>query len=166
MIQSGGALGGHYYAFIQSFDSGKWFQFNDSSVRPLDEERNEFENAFGGGNRSGTGYVLLYRQSNLAMPPNYGYFPKYLERMVQSEDEEIRKKWEQWKKDMRTVTLTVHRDIDGKEQNEDAKDSEFESKENEVNLCEIFGIFENSRDFPENAVIFVKSFENGSNLVS
>ena len=138
VIQSGGALGGHYYAFIQSFDSGKWFQFNDSSVRPLDEERNEFESAFGGGNRSGTGYVLLYRQSTLAMPEQYGYFPKYLERMIQTEDEEIRRKWEQWKKDMRTVTLTVHRDMNGKAKNENIENSKVETKENEVKFCESF----------------------------
>ena len=120
VVQSGGALGGHYYAFIQSFESGQWFQFNDSSVRPLDEEKSEFENAFGGGNRSGTGYVLLYRQSNLAMPKEYGHFPPYLERMIESEDVEIRRKWEEWQKEMRSVQITVHREMarDQKEEEE------------------------------------------------
>lgn len=31
MIHSGGAMGGHYYAFIKSFESGKWIKFNDAS---------------------------------------------------------------------------------------------------------------------------------------
>ena len=32
MIHSGGAYGGHYYAYIKSFEDGKWYNFNDSSV--------------------------------------------------------------------------------------------------------------------------------------
>jgi len=32
LIHTGGAMGGHYFAYIRDFDSGKWFQFNDSRV--------------------------------------------------------------------------------------------------------------------------------------
>ena len=32
MVHAGGALGGHYYAFIRSFQDGRWHEFNDSSV--------------------------------------------------------------------------------------------------------------------------------------
>lgn len=35
MIHSGSALGGHYYAYIWSFEKEKWFCFNDSSVTPV-----------------------------------------------------------------------------------------------------------------------------------
>lgn len=31
LIHSGGAMGGHYYAFIRNFETGKWYKFNDSS---------------------------------------------------------------------------------------------------------------------------------------
>ncbi|ETO20273.1 hypothetical protein RFI_16943 [Reticulomyxa filosa] len=38
LIHTGGAMGGHYFAYIKDFDTGKWFQFNDSRVVeiPLD----------------------------------------------------------------------------------------------------------------------------------
>ena len=38
MIHSGGAYGGHYYAYIKSFEDGKWYNFNDSSVTLLSSE--------------------------------------------------------------------------------------------------------------------------------
>ena len=38
MIHSGGAYGGHYYAYIKSFEDGKWYNFNDSSVTELASE--------------------------------------------------------------------------------------------------------------------------------
>lgn len=31
MIHSGGAMGGHYFAFIKSLKDGKWIKFNDGS---------------------------------------------------------------------------------------------------------------------------------------
>jgi hypothetical protein len=31
LIHSGSAMGGHYYAFIKSFENGKWYKFNDIS---------------------------------------------------------------------------------------------------------------------------------------
>jgi ubiquitin carboxyl-terminal hydrolase 47 len=30
LIASGGALGGHYFTFVKSFETGKWYNFNDS----------------------------------------------------------------------------------------------------------------------------------------
>ena len=89
IIQSGGALGGHYFANIKSFDDNQWYRFNDSSVRKLDEEK-EFADAFGGESVRATGYVLLYRQKSLKIPDNYGYFPKYLTKMIEKEDENIK----------------------------------------------------------------------------
>ena len=35
MVHNGGAYGGHYYAYIKDIESGKWYNFNDSSVRPI-----------------------------------------------------------------------------------------------------------------------------------
>jgi len=35
MIHQGGALGGHYYAYIKDLETGKWYNFNDSIVREI-----------------------------------------------------------------------------------------------------------------------------------
>lgn len=35
MIHSGGAYGGHYYAYIKDFETEKWHEFNDTSVREI-----------------------------------------------------------------------------------------------------------------------------------
>jgi ubiquitin carboxyl-terminal hydrolase 47 len=32
LIHSGSAMGGHYYAYIKSFEDANWYNFNDSSV--------------------------------------------------------------------------------------------------------------------------------------
>eukprot|EP00742_Colponemidia_sp_Colp-10_P003548 GILJ01003779.1.p1 GENE.GILJ01003779.1~~GILJ01003779.1.p1 ORF type:complete len:1161 (+),score=247.88 GILJ01003779.1:139-3621(+) len=46
LIHSGSALGGHYYAYIKSFENGRWYNFNDSSVSEISEE--DIEKVFGG----------------------------------------------------------------------------------------------------------------------
>jgi hypothetical protein len=75
MIHSGSALGGHYYAFIKDLDSGKWFTFNDSSVRPMASF--DLETAYGGEatsksfnayyTSSASGYMLMYRRIDPAV---------------------------------------------------------------------------------------------------
>jgi len=60
LIHSGGAYGGHYYAFIKSFEDGKWYNFNDMTVREIDPDTIPSQ-AFGG-NKSANAYMLLYRQ--------------------------------------------------------------------------------------------------------
>ncbi len=32
MMHSGGAVGGHYYSYIQSFQDNRWYCFNDMNV--------------------------------------------------------------------------------------------------------------------------------------
>jgi ubiquitin C-terminal hydrolase len=46
MIHSGGAEGGHYYAFVKDFSTGKWFKFNDASVSEISDE--DICSVFGG----------------------------------------------------------------------------------------------------------------------
>jgi len=46
MIHSGGAEGGHYFAFVKSFQSGKWYKFNDASVAEISDE--DISSVFGG----------------------------------------------------------------------------------------------------------------------
>ena len=39
MVHTGGATGGHYFAYIKDFESGKWLQFNDSRVTEISEDQ-------------------------------------------------------------------------------------------------------------------------------
>jgi ubiquitin carboxyl-terminal hydrolase 47 len=72
MIHSGSATGGHYYAYIKSFDTGQWYNFNDEKVTKLD--RSDLSKAFGTSYSmysSATAYMLLYRQINPARNENF-----------------------------------------------------------------------------------------------
>jgi ubiquitin C-terminal hydrolase len=68
LIHSGSALGGHYYAYIKSFETGRWHNFNDSTVREINEK--EIQKVYGGENKksaySGSyganAYLLCYRR--------------------------------------------------------------------------------------------------------
>jgi hypothetical protein len=62
LIHSGSAYGGHYYVYINSFEDGKWYNFNDSHVSEIDPEIIP-SMAFGGG-KSANAYMLIYRQLN------------------------------------------------------------------------------------------------------
>ena len=42
---SGSSLAGHYYAYIKSFENGKWYEFNDSTVVPVSDRA--IEDSFG-----------------------------------------------------------------------------------------------------------------------
>ena len=63
MIHTGGAFGGHYFAYIKSFEDGKWYNFNDSTVTALESEEDIFK-TFGGKEygQSNTAYMLMYRK--------------------------------------------------------------------------------------------------------
>eukprot|EP01117_Protostelium_nocturnum_P015890 TRINITY_DN6199_c0_g2_i2.p1 TRINITY_DN6199_c0_g2~~TRINITY_DN6199_c0_g2_i2.p1 ORF type:complete len:1212 (+),score=538.97 TRINITY_DN6199_c0_g2_i2:118-3753(+) len=68
LIHRGSALGGHYYAYIKSFTTGKWYEFNDSSVTEIKES--EIENTFGEEEKKtgymyssgANAYMLMYRR--------------------------------------------------------------------------------------------------------
>ena len=38
LVHSGGAHGGHYFAYIKSLDDGKWWHFNDTNVTQFESE--------------------------------------------------------------------------------------------------------------------------------
>mmetsp|Transcript_1062 Transcript_1062/g.950 ORF Transcript_1062/g.950 Transcript_1062/m.950 type:complete len:185 (+) Transcript_1062:337-891(+) len=59
LIHSGGAYGGHYYAFIRSFEDGKWYTFNDMNVQEIEFEKLP-SMCFGGG-KMANAYMLMYR---------------------------------------------------------------------------------------------------------
>lgn len=58
LVHQGGAFGGHYFAYIKSFEDGNWYNFNDSNVTKL--QPSEISNTFGGGSGTNTAYMLLY----------------------------------------------------------------------------------------------------------
>mmetsp|Transcript_26095 Transcript_26095/g.25717 ORF Transcript_26095/g.25717 Transcript_26095/m.25717 type:complete len:835 (-) Transcript_26095:354-2858(-) len=68
MIHSGSANGGHYYAYIKSFETERWYDFDDSSVKEIDEK--DIEKVFGGETKSygwsssysTNAYLLMYRK--------------------------------------------------------------------------------------------------------
>lgn len=61
MVHSGSALGGHYYAYILDFASGRWFDFNDSYVNEVDLP--ELETVHGSNaSYAATAYLLMYRK--------------------------------------------------------------------------------------------------------
>ena len=61
LIHSGSAMGGHYYAYIKSFEDGKWYNFNDGNVNVIPENKlNEELTQMYGGNASA--YMLQYTQ--------------------------------------------------------------------------------------------------------
>ena len=63
LVHSGGAYGGHYYAYIKSIEDGKWYNFNDTSVSEIEQSDvfKVFGDQFGNG---ATAYMLRYRQYN------------------------------------------------------------------------------------------------------
>ena len=68
MIHSGSAMGGHYYAYIKNFEDYKWYNFNDSNVKEIEEK--EITKVFGGDTStsswgvtySANAYLLMYRR--------------------------------------------------------------------------------------------------------
>jgi hypothetical protein len=67
LIHSGAISGGHYYAYIKDFASGKWYNFNDSSVSLIDEKT--VQETWGGAMKS-------YGGSSSYTPTSY-YTPNY-----------------------------------------------------------------------------------------
>ena len=59
LIHSGSALGGHYYAYIKSFEDGNWYNFNDTNVSQIKPD--EIPKTFGDNFGSATAYMLMYR---------------------------------------------------------------------------------------------------------
>lgn len=54
-------MGGHYYAYIKSFEDGKWYHFNDGNVTVIPEAQinEEITNMYGG---NASAYMLQYTQ--------------------------------------------------------------------------------------------------------
>ena len=63
-IHSGGALGGHYYAYIKNLEDNKWIRFDDSNVTEVSYK--EIRNTYGEDapryNSGMSAYLLTYRR--------------------------------------------------------------------------------------------------------
>jgi ubiquitin C-terminal hydrolase len=104
LIHSGSALGGHYYAYIKSFETGRWHNFNDSTVREIDER--DITKVYGGekkktawsGSYGANAYLLCYRQvtpENVIKVQDYEIPPmvrELLEKDKEREEEEARER--------------------------------------------------------------------------
>ena len=82
MVHSGSAIGGHYYAYIRSVETNKWYSFNDSNVSPITHE--DIKKTFGGSTSTGSytsmysssanAYMLIYRRVS-STSNMYTHFP-------------------------------------------------------------------------------------------
>ncbi|KAL6042819.1 Ubiquitin carboxyl-terminal hydrolase 47 [Balamuthia mandrillaris] len=94
LIHSGSSSGGHYYAYIKSFEKGGWYNFNDSSVTEISSS--QIKDTFGTSSDSywqdtsygASAYMLIYRRvhpDNMSTVPVKD-IPKAL-REIKDEDE-------------------------------------------------------------------------------
>ncbi|CAI5742933.1 unnamed protein product [Hyaloperonospora brassicae] len=99
LIHSGSALGGHYYAYIKSLESGMWYNFNDANVSEISDA--ELKTAFGGAagtsysaRYSTCAYMLLYRlvspekNVNVILADNV---PQFLKDRIRADEDKIRR---------------------------------------------------------------------------
>lgn len=89
MIHSGGAYGGHYYAYVKSFEDGKWYHFNDAQVTELSSEQELLKTFGDGSGSSGTAYLLMYRKVLSATEEHYKFsedlVPQYVKEEIETE---------------------------------------------------------------------------------
>lgn len=117
MIHSGGAYGGHYYAYIKSFEDGKWYNFNDSSVTELSSEETIFETFGDSKGTSGTAYLLMYRKINGSeetVPFSEEIVPSYLREEIEAEAEKLIKEQRAIEEKLLNLTVKVFYDGEGK----------------------------------------------------
>jgi len=88
-------MGGHYFAYVKSFEDGKWYNFNDQSVQeiPAAEVQAEIQKMFGGGQDARTSsYMLQYRKHDPSSPVlkvEAGMIPQYLKDDIQAETDKM-----------------------------------------------------------------------------
>jgi len=85
LVHRGGAYGGHYYAFIRSFEDNQWHEFNDSNVTSINK-RSVAERSFGGKGTSENGYMLFYQLiEDCHRPEGFLTIPKELSSLCKAE---------------------------------------------------------------------------------
>lgn len=117
MIHSGGAYGGHYYAYIKSFEDGKWYNFNDSSVTELSSEEQIFSTYGDSKGTSGTAYLLMYRKVNGTEQPApfpTELVPEYLRTEIEAEAEKLIKEQRAIEEKLLNLTVKVFHEGESK----------------------------------------------------
>ena len=105
---TGGAYGGHYYNYTKSFEDGKWYHFDDTSVREIDIEDIGLK-VFGGHNKSATAYMLMYRQIDKKTDGTIKLeIPGYIDELLKVEKIEIQKKYEEKCELLKQLTVKVY----------------------------------------------------------
>ena len=112
LIHSGGALGGHYYAYCKDVATGEWFNFNDQTVLRISEEDalsmcgTDAVNSVSSTNA----YMLLYRKMrveekelSVCLEP-----PTYIRDLIATENDAIREKKIEHEKAMKFVSINVY----------------------------------------------------------
>eukprot|EP00357_Protocruzia_adherens_P000598 CAMPEP_0115029208 /NCGR_PEP_ID=MMETSP0216-20121206/36839_1 /TAXON_ID=223996 /ORGANISM="Protocruzia adherens, Strain Boccale" /LENGTH=1045 /DNA_ID=CAMNT_0002405699 /DNA_START=269 /DNA_END=3406 /DNA_ORIENTATION=- len=121
MIHAGSAMGGHYYAYIESFEDRNWYSFNDSTVKKI--AINEIPNVFGGKKTAGSmmvdnatnAYLLMYRKIK---PDNVdriddSEIPEYIGDMVRADLE--KEEQERKAREERLNEMEIHVYLQGKD---------------------------------------------------
>eukprot|EP01114_Cavostelium_apophysatum_P008676 TRINITY_DN2135_c0_g1_i3.p1 TRINITY_DN2135_c0_g1~~TRINITY_DN2135_c0_g1_i3.p1 ORF type:complete len:1106 (+),score=339.91 TRINITY_DN2135_c0_g1_i3:161-3478(+) len=123
LVHRGSALGGHYYAYIKSFEKDKWHEFNDSQVREVSEA--DVQKTYGeapkeGQQRTGVmsvlqssenAYMLMYRRidtSKNKLAVAASEVPVELHQAVRAEIEATKKKAEEAVREKSMITLNVY----------------------------------------------------------
>ena len=114
LIHSGGALGGHYYAYVKDVAMGLWYNFNDMDVRAITEkEALSMCGAVDGQQNSVSStnaYMLLYRK----MVDKESFdsisaerIPSYIKDLIATENDEIKDKKLEHEQAMKFVAVNV-----------------------------------------------------------
>ena len=112
LLHSGSAHSGHYFAFVKAAHSDTWFEFNDVSVREIDDMDPALDVAFGSNAtpRSGSAYLLQYRavgSEGGTTGPSSFELSQDLAEMVRLEDDGWRAEVEALVKERRTIRFTL-----------------------------------------------------------
>lgn len=111
LVHSGSAIGGHYYAYIKSFDDQKWYNYNDSTVTPITLE--DVTKVFGDGRGSSTAYMLKYRQYNpthreAGQSISDDIIPAYLKAEIDADTDKMIDEQKQIEERLYAIKLKVH----------------------------------------------------------
>ena len=111
MIHSGGAIAGHYYAYIKDIETQKWYNFNDSSVKEISNEQEIFSTFGDSKGSSGTAYLLMYRKIT-GQEQNYKFstdlVPEYLTSEIEAETERLIKEQKAIEEKLLNLSLKVY----------------------------------------------------------
>ncbi|KNC50447.1 ubiquitin carboxyl-terminal hydrolase [Thecamonas trahens ATCC 50062] len=107
LLHSGSAHSGHYFAFVKCPATGVWHEFNDASVRAIDDLETALEVAYGSdaSTRSGSAYLLLYAKQGASGP--VPAVPSELRALVAAEDAAWREEVANHLREVRTMRFTV-----------------------------------------------------------